>query len=401
MMRIVRKALPSIAAALAFTSSPPFAVAEPPAPAPSNAAQDPDNDQFRKLLEARTRYQAIADGGGWPALPDGDPIKPGERHDCARVQALQKRLEVEGYREAPAGAEAAAPTGEAEGCEFGPGLAAAVKDFQHDRYLTSDGIVGGQTQRRLARPVEDVLAKIDFALKRWRANAANLSGSYIVVNIPAFELAVYEGPSEVLRMPVIVGLPDWQTPEMSDKVDSIVVHPSWNIPKSIASAEVLPKSRKDRGYLEREGIVSEGGTLRQKPGPRNPLGRLKFMMPNREDIYLHDTPHKQKFSAPARAFSHGCVRVEKPLELAALLLKNDPAWPQGAIQSAIDAKETKSIKLATPIAVHLLYIPAVVAGDGRLRVAPDVYDKIGNASDERAALEPAPTEENEFLGAYP
>jgi murein L,D-transpeptidase YcbB/YkuD len=443
-------------AALALMFVAPPALAEPPpSGAPANGGQNPDNEQFEKLLEAEKRYRSIADAGGWPALPDGDAIKPGERADCARLEALRKRLEVEGYGSgsaqagmkpansastategaapdaatavgtdkavpAPsvhldvpdsgkaataAGADKSAPTataGTKTGCEYGPDLVAAVKDFQHDRYLTVDGIVGGQTQRQLAKPVADVLAKIDYALKRWRANASNLSGSYILVNIPAFDLAVYEGRSEVLRMPVIVGLPDWQTPEMSDKVDSIVVNPSWNIPKSIAEAEVIPKSRKDGGYLAREGIVNDGdGTLSQKPGPRNPLGRLKFMMPNREDVYLHDTPGKTKFAAPARAFSHGCVRVEKPLELASFLLKDDPEWSKEKIQSAIDAKATKTVKLTKPTAVHLLYIPAVVSPDGRLRVAPDIYDKVGNASDERAALEPAPTEEDEFLGAYP
>jgi murein L,D-transpeptidase YcbB/YkuD len=422
-----------VALLLALVSPTPDVLAEPPAAAPA-AAQDPDNEQFDKLVEAQKRYQAIAESGGWPALPGGDPMKPGGRYDCARLDALEKRLQVEGYRGEAAAASGSTdpaphvasdtarerpPTAQKEAvadqkaatspatatakadCEYRADLAAAVEKFQYDRYLAVDGVVGGRTQTQLAKPVEDLLAKIDYAIKRWRANASNLSGTYIVVNIPAFELAVYEGRNEVLRMPVIVGLPDWPTPEMSDKIDSIVVNPSWNIPKTIAEAEVIPKSRKDSGYFQREGIVSEGGgTLRQKPGPRNPLGRLKFMMPNREDIYLHDTPHKQKFSASARAFSHGCIRVEKPLELATLLLKDDPKWTRQSIQSAIDANETKDVKLAKPTAVHLLYIPAMVGEDGRLRAAPDVYDKIGNASDERA-LEPAPTEEGEFLGAFP
>jgi murein L,D-transpeptidase YcbB/YkuD len=430
----LRTLITSSAVALAIASVSPFALAQQAGPASGgqHAAGDPANDQYDRLLEAEKRYRDIAQSRGWPALPDGDPMKPGERHDCARLDALRNRLEVEGYRAGapsstarpsagtadamPAAAGQAAsdspakdagakpatdPAAATPGCEYGPELAQAVKDFQHDRYLTVDGIVGGQTQRQLAKPVEDVLKKIDYALKRWRANSGTLTGTYIVVNIPAFDLAVFEGRREVLRMPVIVGLPDWQTPEMIDKIDSIVINPSWNIPKSIAEAEVIPKSRQDRGYFAREGIVSDGdGTLSQKPGPRNPLGRLKFMMPNREDIYLHDTPHKQKFSAPARAFSHGCVRVEKPVELAALVLKNDPEWPTEKIQSAIDAKETKTVKVASPMPVHLLYIPAVAGDDGRLRVAPDIYDKVGNASDEKV-LEPAPTEEGEFLGAWP
>ncbi|MFN2426751.1 MAG: L,D-transpeptidase family protein [Candidatus Binatia bacterium] len=361
-------------------------------------------------------------------------MKPGERYECSRLETLKNRLEVEGYRGStdsaqsasappePAASNAAASNTDAPNaavpnagtpnagtpnagatadCEYGPMLVSAVKDFQYDRYLVSDGIVGGKTLTQLAKPAADVLAKIEYALKRWRANAANLSGSYILVNIPAFELAVYEGRREVLRMPVIVGLTDWQTPELSDLIEYIVVNPSWNIPKSIANDEVIPKSRKDKGYFKREGIVADGdGTLSQKPGPRNPLGRLKFMLPNREDIYLHDTPGKQRFASPARAFSHGCVRVEKPVELAAYLLKDDPQWSKERIQSAIDSGDTKNVKLPQPMPVHLLYIPALVSEDGRVRVAPDIYDKVGNARDE-SATEPAPTEEEEFLPDWP
>ena len=402
----------------------------PPATKPASAAPahatppDPDNDQYDKLLEAERRYRGIADDGGWPVIPDGDPMKPGQRYECSRLETLEKRLSAEGYRGStnsaqpaptalePAASESSAskPSASKPGasnagatvdCEYGPTLASAVKDFQYDRYLASDGVVGGQTLKQLVKPVADVSAKIDYALQRWRANAANLSGSYILVNIPAFDLAVYEGRREVLRMPVIVGLPEWQTPEMSDKIESMVINPSWNIPKSIADSEVLPKGRKDKGYFEREGIVADGdGTLSQKPGPRNSLGRLKFMLPNRQDIYLHDTPGKQRFASPARAFSHGCIRVEKPVELAAYLLKDDPQWSMERIQSAIDTGDSKVVKLAQPMPVHLLYIPALVSEDGRVRVAPDIYDKVGNARDESAS-EPAPTEEEQFLPDWP
>lgn len=425
--------LPSLVAFILILGTPrSFVHAQTPATEPANAApadaapadatppapQNPDNDQYDKLVEAERRYRGIADGGGWPAIPDGDPMKPGQRYECSRLETLEKRLAAEGYRgstdsaqPAPAAPKAEAPKAAAPkaganaaataDCEYGPTLASAVKDFQYDRYLVSDGIVGGQTLRQLVKPVADVVSKIDYALQRWRANAANLSGSYILVNIPAFELAVYEGRREVLRMPVIVGLPDWETPELSDKIEYIVINPSWNIPKSIADSEVLAKSRKDKGYFKREGIVADGdGTLSQKPGPRNPLGRLKFMLPNRQDIYLHDTPGKQRFASPARAFSHGCIRVEKPVDLAAYLLKDDPQWSKERIQSAIDSGDSKDVKLPQPMPVHLLYIPALVSEDGRLRVAPDIYDKVGNARDESAS-EPAPTEEDEFLPDWP
>jgi len=380
-----------------------------PANATPPAQQNPDNDQYDKLVEAEQRYRGIAGSGGWPVIPDGDPMKPAQRYECTRLEALEKRLSAEGYRgtndaaqQAPTPPSPSAPNAAAKAdCEYGPMLVSAVKDFQHDRYLVSDGIVGGQTLKQLIKPVEDVLAKIDYSLQRWRANAANMSGSYILVSIPSFELAVYEGRSAVLRMPVIVGLPDWQTPELSDKIEYIVINPSWNIPKSIADSEVLPKSKKDGGYFKREGIVADGdGTLSQKPGPRNPLGRLKFMLPNREDIYLHDTPGKQRFASPARAFSHGCVRVEKPVDLAAYLLKGDPQWSKERIQSAIDSGDSKDVKLPQPMSVHLLYMPAQQGEDGRLRVAPDIYDKVGNAGDESAS-EPAPTEEDEFLPTWP
>lgn len=414
---MIRTSLPTLAPfaacvlALASLASRAHSVhAEPPAadsPA-SEGAHDPDNEQFARLLEAEKRYRAIADAGGWPSLADGEPMKPGQSNDCARLDGLAKRLEIEGYRRKPeqAGSEPvpmpgaatqgsatvgeAAPPGRGQeasagdvqasnhigatpGCAYGPDLSTAVEGFQKDRYLTVDGIVGGQTQRQLAKPVEDVLSKIDYSLKRWRANAANLSGSYIVVNIPAFELGVYDGRREVLRMPVIVGMPSWPTPEMSDKIDSIVVNPSWNIPKSIADAEVIPKSKKDSGYFAREGIVTtDGGTLRQKPGPRNPLGRLKFMMPNREDIYLHDTPGKQKFGAPARAFSHGCVRVENPFQLAAHLL-GDPTKDAAALEKEMQTGKTKTYRLREPVPVLVMTWSVVVSGDGRVDFLTDLY----------------------------
>ena len=137
-------------------------------------------------------------------------------------------------------------------------------------------------------------------IRRWRDVPMDSSGSYIVVSIPFFELQVIEHGREALRMPVVVGQTTWQTPMFSDELEYIIVNPDWGIPETIAKVETWPLAKRDPGYLRREGIVASGTSLRQKPGPNNPLGRIKFVMPNEHDVYLHDTPHKRAFDAAVR-----------------------------------------------------------------------------------------------------
>ncbi|HYC56224.1 MAG TPA: L,D-transpeptidase family protein [Candidatus Binatia bacterium] len=384
-----------ICASMAQAQPPSSANADSSAPtaaAPGGGSATVDNEQYDKLVEAQKRYRQLAEGKSFPSVAIDGAMAPGTAYDCAKVEALRNRLKAEGFEAAssapassaqpapPAGAAAATAAKTANGakdrpaeaapadaashepqakvasasaageCAYDDALAGAVRSFQKSRRLVADGKVGDRTLERLNESPQLMLATIDQALQRWREKAPELTGNYILVNIPAFELAVFEGRREIMRMAVVVGEPDWATPQMTESLEYLVLNPEWRIPDTIADAELKPKKKADPGYFEREGIaVAEDGNLRQKPGPRNPLGRIKFMMPNDQDIYLHDTPAKRHFASSWRALSHGCVRVEKPLELAEYLLKGDPQWTRQRLQSAIDTGKTEEVKLPEPV----------------------------------------------------
>ncbi|HYB98600.1 MAG TPA: L,D-transpeptidase family protein [Candidatus Limnocylindrales bacterium] len=391
--------------AQAQPASAPAADAAAQAATQTAGAGPPGNEQYGKLLEAQKRYQQMADSGSaLPRISGGETMSPGSSYDCARLDALRQRLAAEGFEgaddAAPAAAQPPAAAPAAGQCRYEGALVDAVRSFQASRRLKVDGEVGARTLERLHESPQDLLKTIDQALQRWREKAGELTGSYVLVNIPAFELAVYEGQREVMRMPVVVGQPDWPTPQMSESLEYLVLNPEWRIPDTIADAELKPKRKKDPGYFKREGIeVTEDGKLRQKPGPRNPLGRIKFMMPNDEDIYLHDTPAKRHFESSWRALSHGCIRVAQPLELAEYVMKGDPQWTRERLQSAIDSGATEEVKLPRPMPVHLVYIPAQVDAQGRLEVLPDVYGQFGD----REAAPPAgqASDEDGVMPAYP
>ncbi|HYC54295.1 MAG TPA: L,D-transpeptidase family protein [Candidatus Binatia bacterium] len=330
-------------------------------------------DQLTKLSDMLSRYENIDRAGGWSAVPSDKTISRGGSYDCGRIHALERRLAAENYLQFPGGTPppAAKETGQ---CKFGEDLSAAIKKFQADRGMNADGNVGPATFRELNRPTRDIVSILERNVQRWRELSIGASDDYILVNIPWFELSVYSGGRPQLSMPVIVGLPTWQTPQFSDVVEYIVINPEWGIPESIASKEVWPKARRDKGYFRREGIVqTKDGHLRQKPGPQNPLGRLKFMMPNKNNVYLHDTPGKKAFSQQVRALSHGCIRVSKPVDLAEYLLGREGNWTPQKLQSAIRAGKTVHVNLENKIPVHIVYFTARVNDEGRLELRKDVY----------------------------
>jgi murein L,D-transpeptidase YcbB/YkuD len=261
---------------------------------------------------------------------------------------------------------------------FDAALAAAVSRFQRRHGLEVTGKVDEETLAELNVPVEDRIRQLQVNMERWRWMPASLGDRYIMVNVPEFRLDVIEGGKTAMTMRVIVGKDQSRTPAFSDKMSYIEVNPYWNIPESIANEEILPKLDSDPGYLAREGIErvdpsQVGSGLRQPPGPTNPLGQLKFMFPNDFNIYLHDTPAGHLFAKEERLFSHGCIRIEKPFELAVYLLRDDPKWSPEALQAAIDSGENKSISLSRPLPVHILYWTAWVDGDGTVELRRDVY----------------------------
>ena len=359
----------------------------------------PSSPEYLRLKQALADYRALAAGGGWSRLPEGETLKPGMRDE--RVPLLRRRLVEAGDL---AGAEA-------ESDLFDAPLEAAVTRFQRRHGLTPDGAVGRMTMAALDVPVEDRIDQMLLNMERRRWMPRDLGERYVFVNMADFELKVVDGPQTVLDDRVVVGTPFQQTPEFSEMMTYIVVNPYWNIPPSIAGKEMLPKIRKDAGYLARNRIEvlsdwTESGRpvdpatidwsrlsarhfpykLRQVPGADNALGRLKFMFPNRFNIYLHDTPARTLFERTVRSFSHGCIRVQHPVDLATVLLDGADGWTKDRIEAAIATGERQVISLPRPLPVHLTYLTAWVNKDGAVNFRDDIYGRDGRL---REALFPA------------
>jgi len=259
-------------------------------------------------------------------------------------------------------------------------------------------VVGPRTLIELNRTPADLVRTIELNMERWRWVPDDLGAAHVRVNVPSFQLAAYEGNEQKLQMPIIVGQVTWGTPLFSDRIRIVILNPYWNVPQSIARKEVLSKVFADRSYLIRESmeIVSGSGSgahvvspheidwatytpgtfpyrLRQRPGPLNPLGRIKFLFPNRFNVYMHDTPSGRLFALPERALSHGCIRVAKPLDLASWLFREDPKWSGTRVADAIKAGSQDAIRLSQPVPLHIFYFTAVAGTEGKVEIYRDLY----------------------------
>ncbi|HEX7182301.1 MAG TPA: L,D-transpeptidase family protein [Thermoanaerobaculia bacterium] len=325
----------------------------------------PPHEGYERLQQALERYRQVAGRGEPEPVPPGPTLKPGAEGN--RVAALRARLAM------AAEAEAAAPLPSTDRPEvFDVSLEMAVLAFQERHGLPADGIAGPSTLAELNRTAEDQIRKIEVNLERWRRLPPDLGERHILVNIAAFRLDAIEDGRSVLDMRVIVGQRHTRTPVLSSAIERVVLNPSWYVPASIASKELWPKGR---SYLRRNGYqVLPGGKLVQRPGAGNSLGRVKFQFPNRFRVYLHDTPTRSLFDRAIRAFSHGCVRIERPAELAVWALRDDPRWTPEEIQAVIDSGRETAVTLPEPIPVHIAYWTAWVDDYGALRFGRDVYD---------------------------
>jgi murein L,D-transpeptidase YcbB/YkuD len=266
--------------------------------------------------------------------------------------------------------------------------------------LDIDGVVGPATLSALNVPTAARVSQIEVNMERWRWLPEDLGRRYVFVNIANFELDVVEDKREVITMRAIVGRDYRRTPVFSDRMTYLVLSPFWNVPPSLAAQDILPQVRKDPNYLAQKGMrVFEGWgsdtkeidplsvdwssitgknlryRFRQDPGPSNSLGRVKFMFPNKFNVYLHDTPSRDLFQKTARAFSSGCIRIENPIELSEYLLQGDPRWDQSAILAAIDRRIEQTVNLPEPIPVHLLYWTAWVDAAGIANFREDIYGR--------------------------
>ena len=329
------------------------------------AALPPPYTGYDGLRRGLAGYRAIVDKGGWKAIPEGSDLTVGARG--ARVTALRKRLAVE-----DSGIDANEPAA------FDADLAAAVKRAQKRFGLEPTGVANKATLAALNVPAASRVDSIVANLERWRWLPAQLPPDRIQVNIAAAVLTLFKGDAPATSMRVVTGRPGDNTPMLSSMIHSVVLNPPWNVPTSIATKELWPKEKAHRGYLARSGfkvIENADGSkrLQQAPGPTNSLGRLKFDFANNYGVYLHDTPARGKFESYSRLASHGCVRLERPGDLAKLLLRGDPKWDDAAIDDAIATGDTTRARLPEPIAVYLLYWTAFAGSNGQMNFRGDPY----------------------------
>ena len=337
---------------------------------------DPDYDALREQLE---HYRALRDSGGWTRVADGRALKPGEAESRTRLQALLNRLKAESYL-AP-DAVLAEPNG-AQGADttraaYDATLAGAVASFQAHHGIVVDSILGTETVASLNVPASYRLGQLAANLERFRWLPRDFGSRYILVNVPGFRLDAYDSGKKVLEMKVIVGAEyeNRNTPVFSDSMQYVVFRPYWLVPDAIAAKEIWPKAQNDSTYLARnsyETYTDHGQTrVRQLPGGKNALGFVKFMFPNDFNIYLHDTPQGDLFAKDIRAFSHGCIRVEQPRELAEWVLGWSPDRVEGAMTAGPD---NKTVNLPRKIPVYIVYLTTYMR-DGELYFGNDLYDR--------------------------
>jgi murein L,D-transpeptidase YcbB/YkuD len=333
--------------------------------------------------------RAIAAKGGWPVVPSGPTLKFGDRDE--RVSRLRARLHASGDLANNAGADANDPV-------FDANLENALRGFQRHHFLAEDGALGPGTLEAINVPVSARIDQIRVNLERARWLLHDLPDSFVVVNIAAYETYLVVGPKRVWSTRCQVGKVGRESPVFRDTLRYVVFNPTWTVPNGILSKDVLPPlrrgdlsvlKRKKLKVLDRQGRVVNPSTIswsqiavrncpytfRQDAGSDNALGRVKLMFPNPYSVYLHDTPSRDLFEAPSRAFSSGCIRIERPLELAERVLA-DPKWDAAAIQRTVDSGKTVTVNLKRKLPVLLLYWTAFPAGEGRqIAFARDIYGR--------------------------
>jgi len=359
---------------------------------------EPPYEGYRRTEMALQRYLALARDHTEELLPvPNKPVEPGSPYVAApKLASLLRKLE-----DLPAGA-----TLPSDPNLYGGALVDAVKRFQSRHGLEPDGRLGKATVAQLNTPLSHRVRQLQLTLERWRWIPSNFPHPLIVVNIPEFVLRVLDDSyATEFEMKVVVGgAYRHQTPVFTANMKSVVFRPYWNVPTSIQHAELLPKLKRDRSYLMNNGyevvtpqeqVVTNGTVsddvlaqlrsgklrVRQIPGPKNSLGLVKFLFPNEYNVYLHGTPATELFSRTRRDFSHGCIRVERPAELAAWVLRNYPEWTREHILEAMNGTEPLEVKLNRPIPVLIVYATAVALDGGEVRFFEDIYKQDADLED--------------------
>jgi murein L,D-transpeptidase YcbB/YkuD len=333
----------------------------------SIATMRPADSDYVGLQRALSQYRTLTAKGGWPAIPPGKAVKAGKPDNPARLAALRSRLAAEGIA-VPADSSTARNPG-----TFDAGLASALATWQSRHGLHVDSVLDQPTMDALNLPAAYRLGQIASNLERMRWLPRSLGARYVLVNVPEFHLEAHDSGKTVLEMKVIVGqeYQDKATPVFSDSMEYVVFRPYWLVTPEIAAKEVLPKGPE---YLARENMetYTDHGELRvrQRPGDKNALGLIKFMFPNDFNIYLHDTPQGELFKQDIRAFSHGCIRLEKPAELAQFVL----GWPLDKIQAEEHGQDDHTVNLPKKLPVYIVYFTTYM-NSGQLMFGDDLYDR--------------------------
>jgi L,D-transpeptidase YcbB len=347
-------------------------------------AQKPTHFIYAGLKQALAHMRSTAKAGGWPIVTSGTAIKPGASDP--RVAVIRKRLLVAGEL---GSATSAADT------VYSEELLGAIKSFQAHHRLTEDGVIGKATIDAMNVSAEARAQQLRVNLERARWVIAGLSDTFVLVNLPAFKVYLIRDRKNVWEARTQIGRAARQTPTFRADMKYLVLNPDWTVPPTILAQDVLEGMRKKQDTIARKRltILDQQGrvvdpasidwqnatrgnfryTLRQPPGPDNALGRIKFIFPNQHSIFLHDTPSRDLFSSDQRTFSSGCIRVDHPLDLAALLLEGQDGWTRTRIQERVDSEESQTVFLTTPLPVVIVYWTVSVGASGELRFAKDVY----------------------------
>jgi len=344
----------------------------------------PNHTGYTGLRDSLKRYRQIERQGGWPVLPAGPFLKQGSRH--RQVVQLRKRLQAEGDLELGAVTNPH---------YFDDALEIALERFQARHGLKTDGVLGPITRKAMNVSVAKRITQIKYNMERWRWLPRSLGNRYIMVNTAGYNLAVVENEDIQFTMSVIIGTPKRPSPVIASQINTVVFNPHWTIPPTITFEDMLPKQQRNSSFFASKNIrVFRNGVeqdpleidwtkvgrdyfpyiLRQDPGPKNSLGRIKFLFKNSYTVYLHDTPTKHLFDKEKRAFSSGCIRVEEPKLLASYLLGEDNGWTVEKIEEAIDSNEYREMPTSNRIPLYLVYMTAWVGKNGAAHFRPDIYD---------------------------
>jgi murein L,D-transpeptidase YcbB/YkuD len=324
------------------------------------------NVPYSRLKDQLKKYYDIAKNGGWqPIITTEKVIKRGATSPT--VLAIKRRLQITG--EMPDTDTTAL---------FNQQLESAVQTFQMSRGLTPNGIVNQALIKEMNVPATKRVQQILMNMDRMRWMLNRTEGDLIMVNIPEFVLHVFENNKQAFRMDVVVGKEGHNTTIFTGNLNQVVFSPYWNVTANIVSKEILPAMQKDPNYLARnnmEIVGNEGGlpTIRQLPGPKNSLGKVKFLFPNSFDIYFHDTPAKDLFNRDKRAYSHGCIRLSDPTKMATYLLRDQPEWTPSRIFEAMESGTEQFVRVKKPVPVLITYYTVWVDDNGILNFRDDIY----------------------------